>query len=168
MSVARWVMVVVGVMSLAGCGHGSSSGATQTESKAVVLVPPPNPDDVEAWHTFMGQALLSVTHDPNLHPYSFIVRRGDGPNAQQDRKNQATAIQMMLKSSVPPGNMIALTGPDSAKVADVINEAFKDPSSSMPHGLKVLFVGAPATAEAARKAVSAAGAELQVVAVREP
>lgn len=169
MNVARWVMVVAGVMSLAACGHGSSSGATQSEAKAVALVPPSNPDDVEAWRTFMGQALLSVTHDPNLHPYSFIVRRGDDPSAQQDRKNQATAIQMMLKSSVPAGNMIALTGPDSAKVADVIIESFKDPSSSsMPLGLKVLFVGVPAKAEAAKKAVSAAGAELQVVAVREP
>jgi hypothetical protein len=161
-------MVVAGAMSLAACGHGSSSGTPKSEAKAVVLVPPSNPEDVEAWRTFMGQALLSVTHDPNLHPYSFIVRRGDDPNAQQDRKNQATAIQMMLKSSVPAGNMIALTGPDSAKVADVINVAFKDPSSSTPRGLKVLFVGVPAKAEAARKAVSAAGAELQVLAVREP
>jgi len=170
MATMRWVAGLFGLVLLSGCGHGTGATASSTASPAepAVLVPPTNADDVTAWREFMVKSILSVTHDPKLHPYSFVVPAGDSADVTDRRKSEAMAIRMMLGNTAVPGNMIALTGPDSTKVADVIIEAFKGLPPHAAQGLAVLYVGVPDAADAAKKIVSAAGAELRVRQMRAP
>lgn len=166
----RTVALVLAALLLGACGHGadSSTSNTSTAADASQWVPPANADDVNAWRAFIGKAILAETKDPNMHPYSFIVPAGDTADAVERRKGEAQAIHDMLGRTAMPGNMLALTGPDSEKVAEVINEAFKGAPAQVARGLTVLYVGVPLAAAKSEDVVRQAGAELRVVAMKAP
>ena len=166
MASVRWIVGIFGLTLLAGCGHGNSSQAAASKSQPVQLVAPANPNDVNAWRAFMGQAILDVTHDKTMHPYSFVVPAGDTINATARRRHEAMTIHAMLGRTAVPGNMIALTGPDSIKVAEVVASAFQKLPAHTAQGLTVLFVGTPTAAQTVESVVSASGAQLRVRAMR--
>jgi hypothetical protein len=168
MESVRWTVGVVGLTLLAGCGHSNPSQTATARTETQQLVAPVNPNDVNAWRTFMGQAILDVTHDKTLHPYSFVVPAGDTADATTRRRHEAMTIHAMLGRTAVPGNMIAFTGPDSTKVAEVVASAFQKLPAHTAQGLTVLFVGTPAVARTVESAVSAAGAQLRVRAMRMP
>lgn len=171
MDIFRWKSLLVCVVVLvAGCGHagGDSSTASTTAFVPPELTPPTNPDDVNAWRAFIGESIQRVTHNPNVHPYSYVVPRGDDADSMDRRKGEAGAIRSLLGRTAVPGNMIALTGPDSAKVSEVIVAAFKDLTPSTARGLTVLYVGTTKDGLAAKATVAAAGARLQIEAMRSP
>jgi hypothetical protein len=171
MTTIRWTAGFFGLVLLAGCGHGtpdSSQSLTTATAKSATLVPPDNPNDTRAWHAFIKQAILEVTHTPELHPYAFVVPAGDSASATQRRMSEAMAIRSMLGRTAVPGNMIALAGPDSDKVATVVTTAFQKLPSHAAQGLTVLFVGSPASAATTKSIVESAGARLRVVAIPQP
>lgn len=171
MRALRMVMgMVLVVASLTGCDHHADPAASagSTAKPAVSLVPPPNPDDVVAWRAFLGKAILAETHDPNLHPYAFVVPAGESADVVQQRQGEALAIHSMLGHTAVPGDMLAVTGPDSPYVVEVIREAFKGVPARGAQGLTILYVGRPMVAAKVQDIVKAAGAELRVRAMQSP
>ncbi|WP_426700909.1 hypothetical protein ACPPVV_16240 [Rhodanobacter sp. Col0626] len=157
------------VMLLTGCGHHDNPETTNTSiAKQEALVSPSNPNDAVAWRAFLSKAILVETHDPNLHPYAFVVPAGDSADAMQQRGGETMAIRGMLGHTVLPGNMLAFTGSDSNKVVEVIDEAFRTLPAHSMQGLTILYVGEPAAAMKVQAAVKAAGAELRVRAIQAP
>lgn len=168
---AAQVIMSVAVALLAGCSHHDSDpgiSAASTMTSAAPLVPPPNPNDMVAWRAFLGKAILAETHDSKLHPYAFVVPAGDAAVAAQQRRGEAIAVHGLLGRTAVPGNMLALTGPDSIQVTEVINEAFKDVPAQGARGLTILYIGAPTSAVKAQAIVQAAGAELRMRPMRSP
>ncbi len=171
-TIMRMALAVAAVL-LVGCGHhedpGTSTASTASAAKpAVPLASPSNPDDAAAWRAFLGKAILAETHDPNVHPYAFVVPGGDSTDAVQQRHGEAMAIRGMLGHTAVPGNMLAVTGPDSSLVVEVIGEAFKDVPARGAQGLTILYVGIPAALTKVPETVKAAGAELRVRAMQAP
>lgn len=166
MATIRWLAGFAGLALLVGCGHGPASTTIVVSAEPAQLIPPSNPNDAQAWNRFLSKAIVDVTHDAKLHPYSFVVPEGEAADATERRKSEATAIRSMLGHTAVPGNLIALSGPDSTKVAEVVTQAFQGLPAHTAQGLTVLFVGVPAAAESAKKTVSVTGAELHVRAMR--
>jgi len=153
---------------LAGCSRHDTSSDTSVASvaKQEALVPPSNPNDAVAWRAFLGKAILAETRDPKLHPYAFVVPGGDSVEAVERRQGEAMAIRGMLGHTAVPGNILALTGPDSAKVIEVIGAAFKDVPAHGAQGLTIFYVGTSSTTVKAQAIVRAAGAELRARAIQ--
>lgn len=162
MASMRWIVWAAGLVSLAGCGHSHPDQTATAIPKSLSLEAPTDPNDVNAWRAFMTKTVLEVTHDKTIHPYSFVVPPGDAPDAMTRRQSEAMTIHRMLGHTAVPDNMIALTGPDSGKVAEVVATAFKGVPARTTQGLIVLFIGKTAAAPSVKDAVSAAGAQLQV------
>jgi len=154
-----WVLALL----LMGCSHSADPAVDATSRTAPNdLVPPSRPDDLPAWRAFAGKVILAETHDPDTHPYTFIVPPGDAAVAVDERGNITSVIHSLLDQTAVPGNMIAVTGADPERTAEVLVAAFHDvPARSVPQ-LTVLYIGSAAGAEKARHAVRAAGADLRL------
>ncbi|MGO4703875.1 hypothetical protein [Dyella sp. 2RAB6] len=105
---------------------------------------------------------MAETHDPDTHPYTFIVPAGDAAMAVEERRNIVSVIHSLLDQTAVPGNMVVVTGADPDRTAEVLMAAFDNvPPRSIPQ-LAVLYIGSATGAEKAKPAVHAAGAELRL------
>lgn len=154
-----WVLAAL----LMGCSHPADPAVDATSKTATNdLVPPSRPGDLPAWRAFAGKVILAETHDPDTHPYTFIIPVGDAAAAVEERRNIVSAIHSLLDQTAVPGNMIVVTGADPDRTAEVLVAAFDNvPPRSIPQ-LAVLYIGSAAGAEKAKGAVHASGAELRL------
>lgn len=168
MSFLRWLSTVLVVGALGACGHAAdpATNPTPKAADAETLAAPARADDLPAWRDFAGKAILAETHDPDMHPYTFVVPSGDTREAEDGRRAVVSAIHGLLGQMAVPGNMIVVTGADPDKSGEALAEAFKDvPARSLPY-LSVLYVGSTTGAIKAASAVKASGAELRTRAMR--
>lgn len=154
-----WVLATL----LMGCSHPADPAVDATPRAAPNdLVPPSRSDDLPAWRAFAGKVILAETHDPDTHPYTFIVPAGDAAMAVEERRNIVSVIHSLLDQTAVPGNMVVVTGADPDRTAEVLMAAFDNvPPRSIPQ-LAVLYIGSATGAEKAKPAVHAAGAELRL------
>lgn len=159
-AMGSWLLIAL----LAACSHPADPAVDTTPKAAAsdLLVPPARAEDLPAWRAFAGKVILAETHDQDTHPYTFIVPPGNAAVAVEERKNIASVIHSLLDQTAVPGNMIAVTGADPERAAEVVAAAFHEvPARSVPQ-LTVLYIGSAAGAEKARGAVHAAGADLRL------
>lgn len=172
----RWAWIFAGIVLLTACGRGpgagdspSAAGASSVEKvKAVVLVPPSNPQDVSSWEAFIHRVVRSRIKDSNIHPYSYLVPGGSDRSDAQRREGEIAAIRAAVENASVPGNMIVVAGPDSAKTSQVLVSAFGHVPEDSLQGLRVMYIGAATAAGPARKAVKASGAKFELMATGVP
>jgi hypothetical protein len=97
------------------------------------------------------------------HPYMYFVPAGDDDATKSDRQNQLDNVKTVVARGVLPGNLMAFGGPDSKITADLAVEAFKEVQAGAFKDVIVLFIGAPADAEAVKTALASSGAEVRFV-----
>lgn len=71
-----------------------------------------------------------------------------------------------MARGVLPGNMLAFGSPESARMADLIIEAFKEASPGSFNNVRVLFIGKPEDSERVREGLEASGAEYVFVEIK--
>jgi hypothetical protein len=125
----------------------------------------PANDDTSGWSNYLGTiagkyADESVTERPIGY---FLPMNSDAPDEADLEKRSAytrqlESLQGVLGNTISPGNMMAFGSPDSAKMADLIIEAFKDKEADKLKGSKVIFIGAAADTDRVKVASEALGA----------
>ena len=117
---------------------------------------PTDPNDAKAWNSYLGQIvqknMQGMTAD---RPYPYLVNAGDSDDDKAKRDRQLSNVQDTVARGVLPGNMLVFAGPESAKTADLIIEAFKDAKPGSFKDVIVLFIGDKADQERVTTALRA-------------
>ena len=109
---------------------------------AEVQVPKaPAKDDNAGWkqylQTVVGQNMGSVSNSPFLY---YLPPESD-TEFQGSYDRQLESVKTALSRGVQPGNMLAFGSSASAKMAELIEAAFKDVQANSMKGVRVLFIG---------------------------
>jgi hypothetical protein len=96
-------------------------------------------------------------------PYPYLVPGGDSEEAVAGRGRQLSNVQDTVARGVLPGNMLVFAGPDSAKTADLVGEAFKDAKPGSFKDVIILFIGDQADQQRVDDVLKPTGATVRFV-----
>jgi hypothetical protein len=151
-------------LSLAACQKEQAQPAQQAAAPAE-RIPIPTSNDPEDWGPYMRQMLAPHT-DPRRfrRPFSYFIPAVD-PNAEdaaeQQRQYDAQLqnVENAIGRGIQAGTMISFIGPDSQKVGDVIEQAFKLAGPKTLTGVRIVVVATPDQRERVAKVIEPTGAE---------
>jgi hypothetical protein len=144
-----------------------SLGACQKQQAAPVAAPvtkPTSATDSAGWKKYLVDV---VTHNMKGmtadRPYLYFIPSGDDDAAVEQRQNQLDNVGGTVDRTVLPGNMMAFGGPDSAKTADLIIQAFQGAKEGSFKGVIVLFIGDKADQQRVADALKPTAADFRFV-----
>ena len=145
---------------LLGLFSGCSSPKDQAPSVVAQahIARPANPNDIQAWRTYMGKVVDPTASPSAGKPYKFLVPSADDPIALGQRKQVEEALTIMASNNSFPGNVIAVGGPDPTKTADVMVAAFVKAKPDSLKAITVLYVGNDANQARVQKVITGTGA----------
>jgi hypothetical protein len=124
---------------------------------------PTDPSDLEGWKKYLKVTVQKNMEGIRQSPYMYFVPAIVDEETQRQYDAQLTTVQDTLGRGVLPGNMIAFGSPDSAKLGDLVVEAFKFAGAGSLKGVRVLYIGAPADQQRVRDAVAVSEGEFVFV-----
>jgi len=155
-------VALTAALALSACNKSEDTDQATTQEAA--LTKPSNPTDTKAWSQYFGQIvrknMQGMTAD---RPFPYFVPAGDDQAGQDGRARQLEAVQGAVARGVTPGNMLVFGGPDSAKTADLLVEAFKGANAGSFKKVIVMFIGDAADQQRVTDALAASGAEVRFV-----
>ena len=152
-------------LALSACGkHEDSQQADQQTSQQATK--PTDPNDVKAWNAYLGQIVQNNMQGMKAdRPYPYLVPAGDSEDDVARRGRQLSNVQDTVARGVLPGNMLVFAGPDSAKTADLVAEAFKDAKPGAFKDVIILFIGDQADEQRVKDVLTPTGATIRFVAM---
>ena len=160
------LLALTGAVVLSGCSKSEDDQQASQQQQVQKVAKPTDPNDSKAWNAYLGQIvqknMQGMTAD---RPFPYFVPAGDDQNGQDGRARQLENVQGTVARGVTPGNMLVFGGPDSAKTADLMVEAFKGANAGSFKNVIVLFIGADADKQRVSDAVAPSGATFRFVAM---
>jgi hypothetical protein len=157
---------LAGSLALSGCGNNGDDSAKPSTEQVTQVSKPTDPNDMKAWNAYLGQIvqknMQGMTAD---RPYPYLVNAGDGDEDKAKRQRQLETVQDTVARGVLPGNMLVFAGPESAKTADLVIEAFKDAKPGSFKDVIVLFIGDKGDQDRVTTALQPTGANVRFVAM---
>jgi hypothetical protein len=146
--------VLIMLASLVAVAACKKEEAAKPVAAPVVLTVPADPADLEGWKKYLGATVKANMEGIRQRPYMYFVPLVVDEETQRQYEAQTTNVEDTLARGVLPGNMIAFGSPDSAKLADLVIQAFKLAGDGSLKGVRVLFIGARADEQRVRDAVA--------------
>ncbi|WP_266160530.1 hypothetical protein [Dyella silvatica] len=158
-------LALISAFALTACNK--DAGDQQAVQQQVQKVAKPtDPNDAKAWNSYLGQIvqqnMQGMTSD---RPFPYLVPAGDTDEIKAGRERQLQNVQDVVARGVLPGNMLVFAGPDSAKTAEFILEAFKDAKPGSFKDVIVLFIGDTADQQRVTDALKPTSANFRFVAM---
>lgn len=114
--------------------------------------------EASTWQLYLQQIVSANLGNITNSPYVYFVPSGKFPENQGAIGRVQDSISGIVATTVLPGNMIAVAGPDSATTAQVLEAAFQGASAGSFKGVEVLFIGDKADEAAVQQALAPSGA----------
>ncbi len=157
-------LALAGTLSITACSQQEE--AQQPTEQVQAVAKPTDPNDTKAWGAYLGQIvqknMQGMTAD---RPYPYLVPAGDSDDDKAKFDRQLDQVKDTVARGVLPGNMLVFAGPNSAKTADFLIEAFKDAKPGTFKDVIVLFIGDEADKERVNTALQPTGATIRFVAM---
>lgn len=148
---------------LSACGGDKPAETAAQPAAQALLTVPTDPADDRAWRLYLTQAVKQNMEGIRSNPFMYYLPTATAADFEDQFNRQADQVAGVVAQGVLPGNMLAFGGPEYAKMADLIVEAFTGASEGSMKDVRVLYIGAASEAERARPLVEATGATFVVV-----
>ena len=128
------------------------------------LTAPTTADDA-AWRAYVSDVVTRNMEGIANQPYVYYLPAASG-DANADAGNYERLrdkAQLDVARGIVRGNMLAYAASDSAKMADIVVEAFADVAPDTMKGVRVVFIGNAADRERVTTAVTPAGVDFVFV-----
>ena len=156
-------LALAGTLALSACNQ---QGDNQANTQQAAVPKPTDPNNAQAWNSYLGQIVQNNMQGMKAdRPYPYLVPAGDSEEAVAGRGRQLSNVQDTVARGVLPGNMLVFAGPDSAKTADLVTEAFKDAKPGSFKDVIILFIGDQADQQRVDDALKPTGATVRFVAM---
>ena len=132
-------------------------GADQA-AEAKVLVAPAKDDDA-GWKAYLPAVVQENMGTITNSPFLYYLPPESDPEFADKYGRQVESATTAMSRGVQPGNMLAFGSSASAKMADLIETAFKPVEADTLKGVRVLFIGNAADNARVMAIVQPTGAE---------
>jgi hypothetical protein len=154
------VLLTLPLFAISAC---KKEEAAKPAAVAAPVTMPTDPNDTAAWKNYLVGVAKQNMEGVRQRPYMYYVPAGDTPEILEQVDRQMSDVTDVVGRGILPGNMIAFGSPDSARMADVIIEAFKVSRPNSLKDVRVLFIGASADEQRVREAVTPSAADFVFV-----
>jgi hypothetical protein len=122
------------------------------------LTAPTTADDA-AWKAYLQDVVGRNMGEITNNPFVYYLTSQSNPKFESDYKGQAEQVKNALARGIVGGNLVAFGSPESAKMADIAIEGFKDVPADTMKKVKIIFIGQAADSERVKAAVAPTGAD---------
>ncbi len=149
---------ILAVALLAFC----ALAACQKEQAAPAAAAPapilsaPTGNDTEAWKAYVQQQVNKELKGEFMRgrPFIYFVPMGDDEEAKRQYEAQLDSVAGAVARGIQAGSMIVFVSPDTAKLATLVEDAFKLAAPNSLKGVRVLFIGDASQRERVTTAVA--------------
>ena len=157
-----FLIATLGLMTTFGLSACNKAPDSQPEQ--VQPVKPASANDTDGWKKYLVEIVKQHTEGmTSKRPFLYFIPGGEDQAAQSARDNQLGNVSDVVARTVLPGNMMAFGGPDSAKTADLIIQAFQIAKEGTFKGVIVLFIGDKADDQRVADMLKTSGATYRFV-----
>jgi hypothetical protein len=148
--------------ALSACTSQEPEETKAAKAPLPELHAPATPDD-KLWVPYLQQVvsrnMAGVTDrvSPYYLPANANTVQADDADGRSKYDRQLENVATVVSRTVLPGNMLAFGSPDSAKMADLIVQAFTGGPADSLKGSQVLFIGSAADSPRVQAVVEAVG-----------
>ena len=158
MPVKTWTrLLVIAFLALPFTACKKEEAAPAAEAQQALVAPAK--DDDAGWRKYLQavavQNMGNITNNPFLY---YLVPESD-PEFNDKYGRQVEAATTTISRGVSPGNMLAFGSSASAKMADLVEAAFKDVEADSMKGVRVVYIGDAADNARVQTLVQPTGAE---------
>ena len=143
------------VLGFTACKKEEAAPAAEAQQALVA----PAKDDDAGWRKYLQavavQNMGNITNNPFLY---YLVPESD-PEFAAKYERQVESAKTAMARGVQKGNLLAFGSPASAKMADLIEAAFKDVEADSMKGVRVVFIGQAADNARVQTILQPTGAE---------
>ncbi len=149
------VLLMAAALFVTGCNQDGKVDATApaaTPAEAPLVVPPSS--DARAWKLYLSEVVKRHMGGIRSSPFMYYLPAEDAEDFQDQYERQRDNVAGAVARGVLPGNMLAFGSPSSARMADLIVDAFQTVSPGSMQDVRVLFIGAAEDLDRVKAAVA--------------
>ena len=154
--ILRLAAIALTLVAITACNKKEEAAAPTAAAPAALTVPAEG--DSQAWKLYLVEVAKRNMEGIRNSPYMYYLPAASAADFEDQYTRQLDNVTDTVARGVLPGNMLAFGSPASARMADLIVEAFKGAQAGSMKDVRVLFIGAQADADRAKAAVEVSGA----------
>ncbi|HET6396238.1 MAG TPA: hypothetical protein VFF91_05305 [Pseudoxanthomonas sp.] len=147
---------LVSSLALAGCKKEEPVANEAAEKKVLTA---PAKDDDAGWKAYLPAVVQENMGNITNNPFLYYLPPESDPEFAAKYERQVEAATTAMGRGIQKGNLLAFGSPASAKMAELIETAFKDVPPDTLKGVRILFIGDAADNPRVQAAVAPTGAE---------
>lgn len=151
---SRLMLIACLVLPFAGC---KKEEAPQAVAKPAMAAP--KNDDVNAWRAYLQDVVPRYMGNTTGSPFVYFLPGESTPDFNDVYTRLAMKAKEDVGRGIVSGNLLAFGSPASAKMADMVVDAFKDVPAGSMKGVKVLFIGKAEDSDRVKAAVAPSGVD---------
>lgn len=132
---------VLAAATLAVALTACSKEETPVVEEAAVALVAPAADDDAGWRQYLQAVVRENLGTISNPPFLYYLPPESDPEFADKYDRQVESATTAMSRGVQPGNMLAFGSSASAKMADLIETAFKPVQADTLKGVRVLFIG---------------------------
>ena len=148
--------LLVSPLLLTACKKEAPLANQATEIKALVA---PAKDDDAGWKAYLPMVVQENMGSITNSPFLYYLPPESDPEFAAKFERQVEAAKLAMSRGVQKGNLLAFGSPASAKMAELIDAAFKEVPADTLAGVRILFIGEAADNARVQAALAPTGAE---------
>lgn len=149
--------MLIASLALAFTACKKEEAAPVDEAKQALVAP--SKDDDAGWKKYLQEVAIQNMGNITNSPFLYYLSPESDPDFQAKYERQTESATQAVARGVQPGNMLAFGSSASAKMADLIETAFKPVEADTLKGVRVLFIGNAADNARVMAIVQPTGAE---------
>jgi len=158
-AIVRSIVLATALVGLVACQKEEAA----PQVAAPVELKAPADGNSQAWKLYLSNVVKQNMEGIRNSPYMYYLPTSEDADFDGQYERQLTNVSDTVARGVLPGNMLAFGSPESARMADLIEEAFQEAQAGSMAEVRVLFIGLPEDAERVRAVIEPTGAKFQFV-----
>ena len=148
--------MLVSPLVLTACKKEAPVADEAAEKKVLTA---PGKDDDAGWKAYLPAVVQENMGTVTNNPFLYYLPPESDPEFAAKYERQVDAAKLAMARGVQKGNLLAFGSPASAKMAELIEIAFKEVPPDTMKGVRILFIGEAADNPRVQAALSPTGAE---------
>ena len=153
-TMTRLLMILCLALPFAACKKQEAPVAVEKAP-----VPAPMNDNRQAWLDYLSDVVTRNMGGIQNQPFVYMLPGESTADFQDQYVRLLDKAKTDVSRGIISGNLLAYGSPASAKMADLVIEAFKDVPAGSMKGVKVLFIGKPADSDRVKAAIAPTGVD---------
>lgn len=143
------------VLAFAACKKEEAVPVADAQQALVA----PAKDDDAGWRKYLQAVAVQNMGNITASPFLYYLPPESDPEFEAKYGRQVESATVAISRGIQPGNMLAFGSSASAKMADMIDTAFKEVQADSMKGVRVVFIGDAADNARVQTIVQPTGAD---------